>query len=72
MHPTLTTAEPKEVTADDDQVVFDVVTTNKTPIGQHTSLFLQGTLQKDGQDMVESTAKGGVLRVDPPKVAKPH
>ncbi len=60
-------AEAQEITAEDTKVVFDVTTTAKTPVGQHTSLFVQSTLQKDGEDVIGSTAKGGVLRVDPAK-----
>ena len=65
--PANTTAEPKEVTASDARVVFDVVTTAKTNPGQTTGLFVQGTLQVEGDEIAENFAKGGVIRVDPPK-----
>jgi hypothetical protein len=70
--PANTTAEPREITAEDTKVVFDLVATNKAQPGQSNATFVQATMQKDGEETVESFAKGSVIRVDPPKVnAKP-
>lgn len=60
-------AEPKEVTADDKKVVFDVVTTPKTNPGQTTGMFVQAALQVEGEEVAQTFAKGGVIRVDPAK-----
>ena len=58
--PANATAEPKEVTAGDARVVFDVVTSAKTAPGQNNSLMVQATIKKDGEDVVQSVARGGV------------
>ena len=59
------TADAKQVTAADDKVVFTVVTTGKTSIGKATSLTVQAMLQVNGQEVQQSVAQNGVLRVDP-------
>jgi len=46
-------AEAKEVTSADARVVFDVLTTAKTAPGQSTSLMVQATIKKDGEDVVQ-------------------
>ena len=67
--PANTTAEAREVTPEDTKVVFDVVATPKAAPGQSSSLFVQATIKKEGEDVVQSFAKGGVIRIDPAKVA---
>jgi hypothetical protein len=67
--PANTTAEPREITAEDTKVVFDLVAAKKATPGQSNSMFVQATIQKDGEAVVQSLAKGGVIRVDPARVA---
>jgi hypothetical protein len=64
-------AEEKQITAADTQVVFDVTTGPKTPVGQHKAVFCVVTVMKDGEPIVHNVGHGGVLRVDapPPKDA---
>ncbi len=70
--PPLTTLEPaeREITKDDKKVAFKVKTDPKSPAGQHKSLFGQITLTLHGEPVVHTVAGGGVLRIDPPPVAK--
>jgi hypothetical protein len=64
-------AMPKEIAATDTEVIFDVTTNDKSPIGQHKSLFCQATMQQSGEAVVQTLAGGGVLRIDAPSPAKP-
>ena len=63
--PSNTTAEAREITAEDTKVIFDVVAAPKAAPGQSSSMFVQATIKKDGEDVVQSLAKGGVIRIDP-------
>src|SRR5207302_9113524 len=65
--PANATAEAKEITADDKTVTFNVTTTPKAAVGQGSSLLVQATIEKDGETVLQSFPKGGVLRIDPPK-----
>jgi len=68
------TASDMQISADDKQVVFNVNTAADTPVGQHGSLFCQVTVMKNGEPVVHSLGRGGVLRVDappPPKKGEP-
>jgi hypothetical protein len=67
--PANTTAEPREITTADTKVIFDVVAGKKAAPGQSNSMFVQATLQQDGEAVVQSLAKGGVIRIDPAKAA---
>jgi hypothetical protein len=63
--PNCTTTE-KQITAKDEKVLFDVSTTEKSPTGQHNSLFCVITVMKDGEPITQTIAGGGVLRIDKP------
>jgi hypothetical protein len=63
------TAKEKEITAKDDKVLFDVDTTDKSPAGQHESLFCAVTVIKNGEPITQTFAGGGVLRIDKPSAA---
>ncbi|MEO6436311.1 MAG: peptidase, partial [Tepidisphaeraceae bacterium] len=67
--PPNTSAAPKEITAKDAKIVFDVQTDAKSPTGQHNSLFCSVTVTKDGEPIAQSIAPGGVLRIDAPPPA---
>jgi hypothetical protein len=65
------TAPDAEISASDKSIVFDVQAGEKTPVGQHNSLFCQVIITKDGEPIVHNIAQGGVLRIDAPAPAKP-
>jgi hypothetical protein len=65
--PPNTSAEPKEITAQDAEVVFEVVTGDKSPIGQHKTLTCAVTVMQDGEPVRHGVAGGGVLRIDKPR-----
>jgi hypothetical protein len=78
--PSLVTVEPaeKEITKDDKEVIFKVITDLKSPAGQHKSLFGQIAVIEHGEPIYHSVGSGGIVRIDtppPPKkdapVAKP-
>jgi hypothetical protein len=51
---------------------FPIVTSEKTPVGQHKNLFCTVTVLQDGEPIVHRVGMGGVIRVDPkPKEAPP-
>jgi hypothetical protein len=64
------TAPDAQVTSSDQQIVFNVMTANNTPVGQHGSLFCQAGVMKDGEPIIHNLARGGVLRVDAPPPPK--
>ncbi|HEY7115099.1 MAG TPA: PPC domain-containing protein [Tepidisphaeraceae bacterium] len=63
-------APEREITADDKKIEFPVKTGTNTPAAQHKGLFLRVTVMKDGEPIVHNIARGGLLRVDGPLVAK--
>ncbi|RYD41913.1 MAG: hypothetical protein EOP83_33360 [Verrucomicrobiaceae bacterium] len=64
------TAEEKEITKDDKEVVFTLKAAPDAAAGQHRALFCQFTLVEHDEPMVSSFAQGGILRVDKGTVAK--
>jgi len=73
--PSGATTTPQKITKDTKEVVFPVATTDKSPSGQHKSLFCSLSVVRNGELIRQSFAGGGVLRIDKPrpapKVAKP-
>jgi hypothetical protein len=63
------TTKPASINKETKEVVFEVATTDKSPVGQHRSLFCQVALTRNGEPMVQSLAGGGVLRIDKPRPA---
>jgi hypothetical protein len=63
-------AEDVEITKDDKEAKFTIKADKATPAGQHKQLFCSFTIEKDGEQMNESFAQGGILRVDKASVAK--
>ncbi|HEY8749727.1 MAG TPA: PPC domain-containing protein [Tepidisphaeraceae bacterium] len=64
------TASDLELTSADQQLVFNVNTGPKTPVGQHGTLFCQLTLTQNDQPVIHNIGRGGVLRVDAPPPPK--
>ena len=54
-----------------DSLDFAVVTTDKTPVGQHKNLFCTVVVMQNGEPISQRVGMGGVFRVDPkPKEVK--
>ena len=70
--PPNTSAEPKEISAADTEVIFDVTTNDKSPTGQHKTLFCQLTVTQSGEPIQQTLAGGGVIRIDAPAPPKPN
>jgi hypothetical protein len=68
--PNAATAPDLKVKATDKQLVFDVKTDPKTPVGQHNTLVCQLILPQNGDQIVQTFANGGKLRVDAPPPPK--
>ncbi len=65
--PEKVTAPEREITKDDQEVVFDVTVDPKCPTGSHRNLFCAVDVKQDGQLIPHNIAFGGILRVVPPK-----
>lgn len=63
--PAGTTAAPKSITKDDKEIVFDVITATNAVKGMHRSLFVAMNLKLKGQDVTQTFAASGALRIDP-------
>jgi hypothetical protein len=68
--PPSTTADEQEITKDTTEVKFTVKADKSAPAGQHKQLFVQFSLQKDGDTMTSAFGQGGILRIDKGSVAK--
>jgi hypothetical protein len=62
--PANATAEAVEITKDSKQAVFEVVTTDKTPVGITKNIFCNVTITQNGEPISHIVAPGSVLRVD--------
>jgi hypothetical protein len=65
--PDKVTAAEKEITKDDQEVVFDVAVDAKCPTGSHKNLFCAVDVKQGGQVIPHTIAAGGILRIVPPK-----
>ena len=64
------TAEPREISKEDQEVKFAIKAAPDAQPGQHKQLIAQFTIEKEGEKMVNTIAGGGILRVDKASVAK--
>jgi hypothetical protein len=64
------TSQPMEITSKDEQVTFPITIGEKSPVGNHNSLYCRVAVMKDGQEILHNIARGGVLRIDPPAAQK--
>ncbi len=70
--PAHSTADVQKLKPDLEDLAFPIVTTEKTPVGQHKGVFCTATVFKEGEPILHRLAMGSVFRVDPmPKEAKP-
>ena len=65
--PEKVTAPEKEITKDDQEVVFDLTVDPKCPTGSHKNLFCAVDVKQNGQVIPHTIASGGILRIQPPK-----
>lgn len=61
------TAPEKEITHDDQEVVFEVTAAEKCRPGPYKNLFCSVEVKQNGQVIPHNIAHGGILRVVPPK-----
>ncbi len=59
------TAEAKSITKDDKEIIFEVNTATNAVKGMHRSLFVAMNLKLKGQDVTQTFASSGALRIDP-------
>ena len=69
--PAHSTAQAAKLKPAMEALSFPIVTTDKTPVGQHKGIFCTATVMKDGEPILHRLAMGSVFRVDPkPKEVK--
>lgn len=69
--PAHSTAEVQKLKADAESLEIPIVTTEKTPVGQHKGVFCTAMVLRDGEPILHRLSMGSVLRVDPkPKEVK--
>ncbi len=69
--PAHASAEPVTITHGQEQAVFDITTTQETPVNQHRGVFCEVTLTVNGEPVVARATPNGTLRVDRPRPAEP-
>lgn len=65
--PPYATAEPVQITKDSKEAVFQVKTTDKTPVGAHKRLYTKITFPVNGEEVDHMVATSGRLIVAEPK-----
>jgi hypothetical protein len=65
--PDKVTAPDKEISKEEQEVVFDVAIATDCPVGSHKNLFCAIDVKQNGQLIPHSIANGGILRIVPPK-----
>ena len=62
--PANTTASDVEITQDSTAATFEIVTTDKSPLGSHKNIFCRINITRDGEPITHLIAQGSVLRID--------
>ena len=62
--PANTTASDVEITQDSTAAIFEIVTTDKSPLGSHKNIFCRINIIRDGEPITHLIAQGSVLRID--------
>jgi hypothetical protein len=65
--PEKVSATEKEITHDDQEVVFDLLVDPKCQAGSYKNLFCAVDVEQNGQVIPHTIASGGILRIVPPK-----
>ena len=68
--PNEVTAQPKTITKDSTDLIFNLKTTKNSPPGQHRSLLCRAVVMADGQPITHMLGSGE-LRILPPVAPKP-
>ena len=58
------TAKPVEITKDSKEAVFEIVTNEKSPGGNHKNVACSVVITRDGEPITHLIAAGSILRVD--------
>jgi len=69
--PEKVTTQEVQVTKDDTQAVFELKVDPQCATGSHRALFCNFTLKKNSETITQGFAKGGILRIVPPKKDAP-
>lgn len=65
--PDKVSAADKEITKDDQEVVFDLNVDQACSTGSHKNLFCAVEVKQNGETISHTIANGGILRITPPK-----
>ena len=65
--PANTSAKEVEITKDSKAATFEVVTTEKSPVGPTKNVFCQVVITREGEPITHTIAPGSVLRIDAPR-----
>jgi len=65
--PEKVTTTEKEITKDDQEVVFELSIDPKCSTGSHKNLFCAVEVKENGHSIPHNIAQGGILRIVPPK-----
>ncbi len=68
--PPNTTAQDVSITKDSKEAVFEIVTNDKSPLGNHKNIFCSVAIAPDCEPITNLIAQGSMIRIDPPR-AKP-
>jgi hypothetical protein len=69
--PEKVSAADKEISKDDQEVVFDLNVDPACSTGSHKNLFCSVDVKQNGETITHSIANGGILRIVPPKKDEP-
>jgi len=62
-------AAPVMLRADSREASFEIVTSEKSPVGSHKNVSCRVTVRQAGEPMLHVIAPGSVLRIDAPRRA---
>jgi hypothetical protein len=65
--PDKVTTSDVQITKDTKEAVFNLAVDAKSSTGSHKALFCRVTFKRGAEEMTQDIAKGGVLRIVPPK-----
>jgi hypothetical protein len=65
--PEKVTTSDVQITKDTKEAVFNLAVDAKSSTGSHKALFCRVTFKRGAEEMTQDIAKGGVLRIVPPK-----
>jgi hypothetical protein len=69
--PANASARDVTITKDSKEAVFEIVTTDKTPLGPNKNVFCNVVITRDCEPITMQIAQGSVLRIDAPRTKPP-